>query len=744
MKRIAFVLLVVVSLATLAGFCNVLIQRANERHARPIVEQERPADPRPVQDETVGTEEEETPALKELFDQLGEALRQGEGARAVEHFDIDRMHDEIGRQVDQVRLEGFSEKQFRADMRLGLSRSLGREGGALQRWKRLQITRVNFLGNAEATLLTRARQDRMGESVRMVWWVKKGAGRWRIYDYEEGSTGLRLTTMASLPVAAGRPRAAAWVPAARAIIQAKVALLNQNLDEAERVLLETAHIVLPPPLAAVRSLLRGRIAVDQERYEDALKHLDQAETHRPGMAAVDHLRALCYNGLGQYEKALMYGRKYLELIGDDADGYLAVGNALTGLERDREAAEAFLKGLDDQPDSFELLSALRVVLPAERKKEWAERFVRLPQPADHFEALAAEALADGDAAGLDALVSAYQKFAPGDAAAAYYGVHVLILKKQFAEIVPRFRAALAIAGKERRDEFVTGFLDAMLAAERPLEAYRAAPDAGQAFRHLADQLPLPEKKEQLSALMEAHRRQRPKDIWLLYYTGRLHEADGALDQADQVYAAGQSAAREDDTREAFRSQRVLARFQAGRGLSAYADVGPPKATFDQLANLFDKEELVEQLEELLAAHRKKDPRDEDLVFWFAEADFLHKRYDKVIEQLRGHRLGSRWRLRERAQDRLVRALVRLSRGKEAVKEVRAEAQQPVAPILVALAHAAVGDAARTITALEECVKQEWDPDDFYRDPDLAPLLRGDRLRAVRDKYPDPKAGKIND
>jgi len=60
MKRIAIALLSVVALATLAGFCNVLIQRTNARHARPIVEQERPADPKPGGDEAVGREEEET------------------------------------------------------------------------------------------------------------------------------------------------------------------------------------------------------------------------------------------------------------------------------------------------------------------------------------------------------------------------------------------------------------------------------------------------------------------------------------------------------------------------------------------------------------------------------------------------------------------------------------------------------------------------------------------------------------
>src|SRR5262245_18102391 len=171
-----------------------------------------------------------------------------------------------------------------------------------------------------------------------------------------------------------------------------------------------------------------------------------------------------------------------------------------------------------------------------------------------------------------------------------------------------------------------------------------------------------------------------------------------------------------------------------------------EATFDQLADLFVNEQQAGQLEGFSPLTAQQDSRDDDLVFRDAEVHFLRKRYDKVVEQLRGRRdrLLSRWRLRERVQDRLVRALVRLSRGNEAVKEVRAEAQRTVAPILVALAHASVGDATRTMGALEECFRAEWEPDDFYKDPDLAPLLRGDRLRAVRDKYPHPKAGRINE
>ncbi len=179
------------------------------------------------------------------------------------------------------------------------------------------------------------------------------------------------------------------------------------------------------------------------------------------------------------------------------------------------------------------------------------------------------------------------------------------------------------------------------------------------------------------------------------------------------------------------------------GLSAYGEIGPRKATFDQLAYSFSLEKNGRDLEALVQAHRQAEPEDKDLIFWETEVLWLRGEYEAVLKQLAEHkelfatdtverRHGINW------EDRRIRGLVRLKRLDEALAAAEAiEVRRD--PIHLLIVHAARGDLLKTAEELELYVGGDGFIHGYVlADPDLGPALKSDRFRELRDRYPEPE------
>ena len=57
-----------------------------------------------------------------------------------------------------------------------------------------------------------------------------------------------------------------------------------------------------------------------------------------------------------------------------------------------------------------------------------------------------------------------------------------------------------------------------------------------------------------------------------------------------------------------------------------------------------------------------------------------------------------------------------------------------------LAHAAAGDVKAAIDLGSQSGANRFTLEVWYADPDLGPLLRGDAMKAFRQRFPDPKPG----
>jgi predicted Zn-dependent protease len=244
---------------------------------------------------------------------------------------------------------------------------------------------------------------------------------------------------------------------------------------------------------------------------------------------------------------------------------------------------------------------------------------------DTFLQLASLCFDDENDATLQALLEAHAKNEPDSADVLRFRCRLKIRQNQVSEGIALFRAALAKPqSDEARAATVSEFLADMVGAGRPLEGYRAVPDAEKAFQILAGELLEQDDLHNLRQLVELHRVKYAGNPWLAYYQGEIHLADKAWDKAAQAFGEGMKKAPKDflDT---LRARLVFSRYEAGQALRAYAETEPHDKIFTQLADLLAADKKGAELEALIQAHRMHAGNGPDLFYYESLAKVFAKK-----------------------------------------------------------------------------------------------------------------------
>jgi tetratricopeptide (TPR) repeat protein len=701
--------------------------------------------------------------LQAYFETFGAALRDGNRLNVVGRFDLDRVSAEIGRLGRMPRGSASEQDRYKTGLRLLLTFGVQQEA-ALVSWDWTQVRRAVLDADGTEALVYAVHRDERGPRLRMRWWLTHRPDGWRAYDFEDLDGGFRFSdALASLPAETvmeiTTPSKRVLAVCSTWFVGRAIALQEPEVRAARSVAPDLGH--LSDGMQARAHLLQAATELEGGRPENALRHLDQADEQEPGLPAVHYLRACTANRVGEPHEALRHASRYLDLIGNDADGHRQIALALVALHRTEEALEACREGLQECPGHPGLMNQFRRTLPAGRKAEFAELFATTPDQRGRLEPLVRTALDEGDLAGAEALLEGYRPQAAGDPQLPLLAALLRMRQRRFAEASGLMHEGLvAEPDAGRRGRFTVEFLTAMQGAGRLMDGYHAVPDAAVAFRFLVGQLvddgpddpgSLEELLvyESLRLLVTAHRARAPDDPWLPFYAGRLAEHDGDLAEAERQYALGMALDLDEATRERYRAARVDALYRAGRGLEAYRLVGPPRATFRQLIPFFVDDPDPVPLTKLAEAHVRADPTDPDRSTWQAEICWRRGDYEGVASLLK----RGDWRAQNSAaetpgyfekrnqlrRDRLVRSLLRLGRLDEAEEEIEPKSYGELWALGEALVAAAQGDAKGVFTSVESIIKDAG-PDALvrlYSDADLGPLLDGPAGRLVREKYPPP-------
>jgi tetratricopeptide (TPR) repeat protein len=559
--------------------------------------------------------------------------------------------------------------------------------------------------------------------------------------------GVRATDTTAALFKQFNPRAGAppWAGANANLQQAMAGLIQDDLPAAEQALKALDPISLPPQPDATRWMLWSALRVGQAKPQEALDAIDKAEAAKADMPILWPLRAKAYNQLGKHKEALEHADKYVQTLGGDADAYAVVGEALEGLGRTDEAAATFARGLADAPGSptnaaglartggkADWLAVLRQAADPQQLLLTIADEVRNRSGVDPKEAAPA-------ADTLDALVAAYRKVRPADPWAAYYEAEARFLRKQYVQAAAVLETVLASAPEAAGAEFQRAYVQAMLEAGKSVEAYGKAPDPLAALKQLAWQLQVKKDWTTMKGLVAAHRSRVPKDAWGPYYQAIVtSEGEGRHDDADALFAEALKFA-DDGQRGQIRHARVSARAKDGKGLLAYEQADDRKQVFNQLAWLYSGEKKPDELEKLVAAHRRALPTDPILSFWEAEVLFLRKDYAAAEAKLTESRAMIPRDLEHMTRDRLVRSLIRQGRHEQALRQTRTSDQKVDDPYYRLMGLAAKGDVAEAMPLMSELIENEgYELAELYEDEDIGPALAADAMKPVREKYPRPK------
>lgn len=710
------------------------------------------------------------PVLK----RLGAAVHEKDRAAVAACWDYDRLCDEcaaLGAFHGGLSRNGTAteRKEYITELRkLVPDNMLG--FNPPRSWDETTILRVKRTAGGDEALVYAIHDRDAGRGPWLMtyrWWLVRRPGGWRVFDYENLISRDRYSVSLLPEDEPGLPPEATWRAAQTAIAAANEAIVRRDADAAEKHLRRARGVRMPYRGSNDLALAEADLALLNGDFSKAADHLEAAKMARPDVPLVYRRQLHVYYHLRQYEAAIAAGEQYYRMLGPDRTVLGDTALALEAVGRREEAAAYHRRALDRWPDDVEAFAGLARVLPKGGRGELGDRLARAPDPQQAFDRAVMSVLIDGELGAAADLAEVFRRLRPDAPGGWAKGANVAI-RQGDPEAAGRFLAdAVRRAGdRPARDEILSGFLHAAVAADQAAAGYAtaAAIDRRFAFRALADRLTgdiedddgdVDELAAALDAVVAEHRKADPGDPWLDYVSGRLHERGKRFEEADRKFAA--VAARlpapavgpplpdtfPRDDHSTLRFARTYCWFRLGKGLAAYHEFGGDRERFNQLAHLYEGESDAEGLEQLVAAHAKRDPADPEVMYFRAGAHWLAKRYEDAVALYRTYWekvikktdrdndfVPFEWSVR----DRIVRSLVRLGKFDEAktALETMPVKWPGILPVLVA---AAAGDVVATEAAMKDVVGDHGRPDWLYADPDLGPLLKGERFKSVRDAFP---------
>jgi predicted Zn-dependent protease len=558
---------------------------------------------------------------------LQKALDQRNGTLYQSLYDFDRMADEL---MHSSSVPGFAKNRraFIDGMRQGAGNVDAM--AAIYSYDSFDIKRIKTLADDECVVFVRLVANDT-TSWKMRWWLKRKSGAWRFYDYEELDTALRASQMMDIMLQslisdpANRNSDAKHARVQQQVKQlqaAGIALAEEEIETAERVLADIDVSLLPKPFQAVRWVHQANLDLYNENYEAVLSACDRIESLQDDVPLVLFLRAAAHNGLGQHEQAIVLIQKYLELLGADVHAYLQLGTALAGLDRKPEALDAYRNGLDEDANSVDTLYNLGLLLAADEVDEVGRRFMQTARPAENFEALAQAFFADEAVEALEAVVRAYAATARNDPNTGYYQAQVHVMRGEFDAAAAAIEAALPLVkDSEELEYYVVVLADSLYEVDRTTEAYEKSPDKKYAFEHIADRFVSDERWSDLDVLIEVHKAAHPEDPLLMYYAAEILVARDQFEEAAETVKSAFDRVAGSEDAQFFHRLYLDSLARVNKHLAAYDGVPDKRPAFDYLAGSLlrdDEDEDRARLKKFVDHHAATDPEDPKLAYYRAE------------------------------------------------------------------------------------------------------------------------------
>jgi tetratricopeptide (TPR) repeat protein len=746
--RGALILLTALGLAVLG--LGYLGWRAYQRHVLPdrenvSVEEKH----RQTKDAFAGAEpasEGEARELSAALDQFNLASTQQNFAAISATFDSARLCDELDRLGVFDSLNSSQKNSFKAGFAASVPRGVFGQSTNLI-WSSHKVKRIVLSENRREAVVYDMEAHGIPPKryfVKVRWWLNKSGVNWKIWDFEVLGEGMRLSTIAAAMIPSSGLNGTAMssnVTNGQQLIAAAASLKKGDWAGFETGLKALNGQPMMPIMLALQQLFWARLHVHQSDYPAVLKDCQAIESTGLDFPFVYEFYAIAYNKLGQYDKALESALKWENALGGESELYYQMGIALSHLKRNDEAAQAFEKSLDEDPEAAVSLVELSKLLPAGNKSKIADRFALSQSPATVFSNAAPILQRNRDLEGMQILIDAYRARteSANDPMLTYYDSELRILRKQYKEAEAQLKTILPSSTRPGLDMIAREYVYAALLAGDAMEGYSNAPDPQAAFKVLASRLLATRNNPTLEQLVTLHLSRFPRDSWAYYYQGRLQQATRNFPAADSAFASAVSLADAKD-QDTFRAARVDARFRSGDGLAAYHDIAPQDKVFVQLARLFSNARQIDNLNRLVAARQTDAPDDPNLPLWNADAKYLAHNYADCITILSDQRdvIRSEKTNQYMWRDLYIRSQVRLGQFDAARAENKRSQGDATDWWHTAIVECAAGNVPDGEQALDTLLTtEEFSAAQLYDDTDLGPAIARPAFASWRSKNPRP-------
>lgn len=539
--------------------------------------------------------------MTDFFKRFTKNLRDDELSTAATFIDSSDFVDAAIREGSLAPLKPAERDEFINDCNFQIAVDFGKMGGS----HTVRHVRKTKKGEAGDLVVIAAHRENKGASpTRYRWWFANRGGVWKIIDAENLEWALPLSRIA-LTHKAGYQS------------EAKVDIRNlewtmgekRNPQATEATLKKIRVDKLPKSLIGAYHLRYARLHLEQHRDQDCLDACAAALRAHPDLPYVQVLK-LHVSLLRRSEEASDLAVRCLEDIGPDAELFYFQGVAHLHLGKHREAAACFRKTLDDVPTHAEAFRALLRCVSPDDNRDIGDRFAKLQRPEDHFANFAREAWNRYDASTLEQLAQTTRRLQPDMALPEAYLALAHAEQGRLAPAMESFQRAswLQESPEERRRYHV---LIAAPLARRNLavKAYPQFADAAIAFEALASALLQEKKLADLRQLVRLHGEKFPGDGLAKLYHADLLLRDDKYSEASDAYAVAFAKVDNANLLDLHRANYVFARYKAGDTLGAYRDIPQTLGTFGQLADLCWVDKKADELQKLVAEHRRKNPSD---------------------------------------------------------------------------------------------------------------------------------------
>lgn len=454
------------------------------------------------------------------------------------------------------------------------------------------------------------------------WWLSRSGRAWKICDWEMIELGYSESSRWVLTQELDDdPKNSDYWLVSSAIERSYDEVKGGNVVAAQAQLQNAEKKKLPGLVHDMTQIELARAWQNAGRPERALAACERVR--KPAAeSGIYYSRAMAYSDLQREAEMLDALEKYRDLAGCHPELLRLEAEALESQGKTSQSADCWRELLRLMPEDDDALSGFCRLADDSQRAQIKPTLDRLRKPVERAETAAISAAQDDDVRGLAVLLDYLRAKAPNSAAIEHVLAVQLDADEKYFEAAQHFAKAREL--EERADkklEYFHEYLGSMALADRGVEAYLAADDRDEAFTYLTRGFEDEEafvSDEALAALIALHRQRKPDDPQLDYFSGLLLLKQGQFAAAEDMLTKAEANAVDTELEDLARSSRLEAIYRQGEITEAYAAAGEdPADTFRELAWLCDRRRDWKGLGELIALHRKNQPRDPWLDYFTA-------------------------------------------------------------------------------------------------------------------------------